>query len=437
MKSNITPAAKDQSHTPAPGAPQIKPNGSAAEATPSATAGGLPAFPEIAWRGLFGDYRDAMQGSTEASDVAHFATFWAAVAVRLGREIHMYSGSRVYPNAFIAFHGPTGDKKTTAQRRINKDECHLLEHAPQIGLVDSGGSAEGLATALAKISSGCYLLIFEEFATILAMMRWPNSTLPTFFTVTYDCPDKFDREFRKNPIHIVAPTPSILAMTTPEWFWLHAEPDDFFGGALNRFFFLAGAKKEPIPNPNPFNQERIRRIKTQIEDRCSALPFPSDHPDRRARWTPNAQDLWNRYYRKTATTEHKGLLAAALKRHHIYIRKLGMVYAFIEGTFPEITAEQLLAAIAVSSYSAQCTRQLLEMQGQSPESDRRREQELRCIEWLKKHPGQQRLRNMQQKICHRKGDSEMFNRIIQSLERTDQIIITREQGKIFVTPSRD
>ena len=36
-----------------------------------------PNFPEIAWRGLFADYRRAMVDTTEASDVAHFGTFWS------------------------------------------------------------------------------------------------------------------------------------------------------------------------------------------------------------------------------------------------------------------------------------------------------------------------------------------------------------------------
>ena len=36
-------------------------------------------FPDIAWRGIFAEYRAAMDGTTEASDVAHFATLWAAL----------------------------------------------------------------------------------------------------------------------------------------------------------------------------------------------------------------------------------------------------------------------------------------------------------------------------------------------------------------------
>jgi hypothetical protein len=91
----------------------------------------VPEFPEIAWRGLFADYRAAMQGTTEASDVAHFCTFWATAAAIQGRNVEMYGGDFVYPNVYINYYGPTGDKKTTAERRISA--CNLLEPHRKFG----------------------------------------------------------------------------------------------------------------------------------------------------------------------------------------------------------------------------------------------------------------------------------------------------------------
>src|SRR5229473_6910856 len=40
-------------------------------------------FPRAAWRGVFADYRAAMERATEASDVFHFASLWARGAVAL------------------------------------------------------------------------------------------------------------------------------------------------------------------------------------------------------------------------------------------------------------------------------------------------------------------------------------------------------------------
>jgi hypothetical protein len=59
------------------------------EGAPDIDDDALPDFPEIVWRGAFADYRDAMAGTTEASDVAHFATLWAAAAVTMGRRVSM------------------------------------------------------------------------------------------------------------------------------------------------------------------------------------------------------------------------------------------------------------------------------------------------------------------------------------------------------------
>src|SRR5579863_2983369 len=83
----------------------------------SDASSGLPEFPEIAWRGVFAEYRAAMVDTTEASDVAHFASLWATCAVVQGRRTSMYAGERIFPNVYIALFGATGDKKTTAMRR--------------------------------------------------------------------------------------------------------------------------------------------------------------------------------------------------------------------------------------------------------------------------------------------------------------------------------
>jgi hypothetical protein len=64
-----------------------------------------------------------------------------------------------------------------------------------------------------------------------------------------------------------------------------------------------------------------------------------------------AERLWDRFYMTWELEERTGLYAAAVKRIHVYIRKLAMTYAALEGTLPEINVEQLKAAIAVGIYS--------------------------------------------------------------------------------------
>ena len=53
-------------------------------------------------------------------------------------------------------------------------------------------------------------------------------------------------KYRKNPISLRNPTPTILACTTSEWFWKNARPDDFLGGLGNRFLYLTGRRHDLI-----------------------------------------------------------------------------------------------------------------------------------------------------------------------------------------------
>ena len=330
-------------------------------------------FPDIAWRGLFADYRAAMAGTTEASDVAHFATFWAAVAVTLDRKISIYSGDTIFPNAFVCFIGPTGDKKTTAERRILS--CGLLEHNSDVTVIRSVGTTEGYADKLD--THGLCLFLWEEFSEFLSVAHWSGSTLPEFITETFDCPPAFERTYRKKPVNIIDPTPTILTATTPEWFWAHALPQDFHGGFANRFMFLSGPKKPPIPSPAEVNGEVIFRIKNRLRELAEAL---TRNTHTRARLNDEAQKVWNKFYVGFENRTRRGLLAAALKRSQIYIQKLALTYSYLEGTFPEITAEQLRPSIAVILYSAKCVQELLEMQKIG--SEERRELETRCLQLL-------------------------------------------------------
>lgn len=371
----------------------------------------LAAFPEIAWRGISKDYRAAMTGTTEACDEAHFCTFWAAAAAILGRKVEMYAGDVIYPNVYLAVFGETGDKKTTAQRRIA--QCNLFEHSPQIRLVRGVGSTEGLADALKDAETGVYLFQWEEFATFLSQARWTGSTLLEFITECFDCPPEWNKQYRKNPIHLETPTPSILTATTAEWFWKHAKAEDFFGGFGNRFLFFTGCRKALLPNPSIVDGEAIARIKEHLKIIAARAPC-------RATWTTDARKTWDDFYVSFESAERSGLLRAATKRIHVYARKLAMVYAALEQTLPHIDEDQLKAAIAAVMHSVACTERLLDLQAVSSKPQAQLEE--RFLRYIANHEGE-RVRRLQQKMARHCGDAETFNRILKSLVQADRIEI--------------
>jgi hypothetical protein len=353
-----------------------------------------------------------MQGTTECSDVVHFLVLWAAVAVVLGRRIWMDVGDIIYPNVYLAFFGPSGDRKTTGQRRIWR--CRLLESEPNIPIIQSGGSTEGIADRLIAAPEGRYLFAWEEFATFLATARWGGATLLEFLTETFDCPDEWSRIFRKNPVTLTTPTPTVLTMTTAEWFWRHAKPEDFYGGFGNRFLFFCGTKKPPIAAPTKINGAIIHDIKGKLSY------SPNKTYNTGARWTLDASRLWDKFYCKFELRERNGLLSVALKRAHVYITKLSIIYAYLDGTYPEVLPEQLQAAIAVITYAIKSTELLLDMRATQNEDFR--ELEHRILSWLTKHDGEP-LRILHQRLCKHRGDSETFNRVVKSLVASDQIEI--------------
>src|SRR4030095_11031068 len=114
----------------------------------------------------------------------------------------------IYPNVYLAVFGETGDKKTTAQRRIA--HCKLFEYSPLVRLVPGVGSTEGLADELKDAETGVYLFTWEEFAKFLSQARWAGSTLLEFITECFDCPPGWTKPYRNNTIHLETPPPSIL-----------------------------------------------------------------------------------------------------------------------------------------------------------------------------------------------------------------------------------
>ena len=366
----------------------------------------LPAFPEIAWRGIFGDYRAAMAGTTEACDVAHFASLWSTCSVTLGRRVFMYAGDRIYSNTYIVIFGGTGDKKTTAMRRPNS--LGLLAGSR---IISNLGSTEGLSDGLKTEGEGEAVVMFfwEELAPLLARGHWTGATILEFLTECFDCPPEWGLRYRKSPVTVKAPTPTVLAGTTPEWFWKNARAEDFFGGFGNRLFFLTGPKKSPLSNPSEPDTAKLVVVHAGLKQLRSASG--------QARFLPAAEKLWDRFYRDFEGQDRTGLFAASTKRVHVYVRKLAMTYAALEGTFPEISLDQLKAAIAVGLYGAECARLLINSQALArPEG----ELEQRFIAWVKNHPGSPK-RYMQQTLTKYAGSCEAYNRIVNSLVRAEVI----------------
>jgi len=378
----------------------------------------LPEFPEAAWRGWFGNYRAAMERATEAGDAYHFAALWARCAVALGRRIHFSYGMQLFGNVYLVCFGPTGDRKTTATRKS-------AEIGSAFKIVRGGGSGEGLADEFSGAEPGQGLLLYaEEFSHVLRPGRWDGATLIPFLTQCFDCPARYQMKFRKSPVELEQPTPSLLAGATPDWFWQDFRLRDFHGGFGNRLFFFTGAHKPAMPLPETPNLEAVSR----------AVDALADTQPCEARFDAKARALWEKFYLAWDAEEQRRdpLLLAAAKRIPAYVLKLGMVYAALERTLPEITSEQLSASILVGRFGEECTRELLSLQnaGTNP----RKELERRILAFVARQSSVPSKREVYRALARHYKDTEEFNRALDSLVKAG-VLFTKEieRGSILVS----
>lgn len=328
-------------------------------------------FPEAGWRGPFADYRAAMVGTSEAPDCAHFAALWATAAAHLRRRVSIFYAYPHYPNVYLVNIGLTGDSKTSAMRAGLK----LLPSDGRVRLLRGAGSAEALADWMAQQEEGrgtSHLLFLEELGTLLVRGGWEGSTLLSFLTETFDAPELYEVPFRKNPVKVAEPTPVLLAGTTPEWFWKSMREIDFHGGFGNRLFFFSGSQKAPIPMPARPDPIRLQSVSDALAglDQC---------PSGEMHLTPEALELWRGFYLAWKQTIFSPLTAAATKRAPTYALKLALVYAAFEGSAPEITADQIAAAIQVARFGVACADALITHRGQFSHRGRCEEAIIRAL----------------------------------------------------------
>ena len=198
------------------------------------------------------------------------------------------------------------------------------------------------------------------------------------------------------------------------------------GGLETGFFLLSGNKKEPLPQPTEPNQV----ILDQIRKHFIAL---SQLEPAKFSFSPEANELWSKHYLEWEKADRSPLLAAAVKRIPVYVRKLVLAYAADEGTGPMITFEQLRAAIAVGKHAEKCTAHLLALQTQtqSPVA----ELEERFVRWVENHPGE-RVRYMQQTLSKHTSGAELFNKILKNLIFADRLVIRDDGDGRRVYPSK-
>lgn len=312
----------------------------------------VPELPPIAWQGLFADYLDLVSETTEAADAFHYGTFCQILGCTLGRRLHIYHATRLYPNFYICLVGRSGlTRKDTCWSRAHSILLRL--HAedggdtPLFRIVRGMRSYEGLLDELAG-EKKVRLILLGELLSLLAKAKQESlSNIIPQLTELYDCPDLVNPPVHQKTVDCQEPFISIIAGTTQAWLQKALTEKDIYGGFANRWLYFFGTPKDPKPNPPKMNREKCGAI---VEAINTVRLWADDTPNGELTISGEAEALFADYYgHYYERCKPEGLIPTLIVRLQDYVWKLALLYAAMDLS-DVIKPDHIQPAIAVASY---------------------------------------------------------------------------------------
>ena len=138
----------------------------------------------------------------------------------------------------------------------------------------------------------------------------------------------------------------LVCASTPSWLE-DLQDRDVLGGFANRFAFILGPAKDPIPFPNQPDAQLKQKISSHLVDVMAWLPDRFE-----VTLTDDARQLWSEFYTRWHSTQWPDeLLGAIVQRIPDLVLKVALIYAVLEKRH-QINGEILNAAIDVGGYAA-------------------------------------------------------------------------------------
>jgi len=398
-------------------------------------------FPIEAWRGIFKTYRQAQEGTTEASDQYHFAVCKTIAGAIMGRSCYLWNGRYLYPNFYSVLIGPTKrSRKTTAMDRGEK----LLQDTDPLVLILRGlATPEGLisrlqipeaeeldglpeieqqrAVSVSEHEGQRMLVCCNEFASLLRKAKKESSSgLIQTLTDAYDCKDSLDNPTRILPLSAKKAFVSMIALSTREWLERSLDVDDIYGGFVNRNTFYLWTRTQPLHNPGKVTESLMNEIKMKLHHvRNEKKGGHTEYT-----FSDEADNILKEWYEKNYYAEYDhDIVDAAAQRIDENVRKLALLYAVLENDVDDLNihADQLQAAITVGEYWQTTVTQIFSKFGFSKTA----RAEMKIIELLEQ--ANHTKREIQLKIGGNMSASEI-NQAIEALVKAERINRIAEKG---------
>lgn len=373
-----------------------------------------PKFPEAAWTGLFGQWRDIVAPCTEAALEYLWAAFLLTTGLALGRNVWIENPRPLYLNFYLLLLGRSGDSRKSTVLWFAAELLRQIGEDVEIltGIV----STEGLFERLAKAEETKALGYADEFRALLsvAKRKGTQDILPKLNSLYY-CPEREGIDRREKSTVVIRPFFSLITATPQEYVEDLLGNLEVAGGTINRFLIVSGDEQPPkaIVTPPSLNAwESIATPIRSIQDRWASSP-------RLMVLHPEAKELWKEFYvqwktmRKGWNTRDASLSA----RTSEHILKISLLYSAYSGE-ETIGVKSLATAIAIGEWLEKTTLSLFRHIGLDPHSRAER-----IILEILKPKGSMYRRKLQQAAYKKKIGSKIFSDALKTLEANNFIIL--------------
>lgn len=369
-------------------------------------------FPEAAWSGIFGQWRDVVAPCTEAPVEFLWSSFLVSVGLVLGRNVWIESPQPLYPNFYVLLLGQTGDARKSTALWLARQLLKRLGN--DIEIISGIVSTEGLFERLARHDDTRALGYVDEFRSLLSVgqRQGTRDLLPKLNSLIY-CPEQETIDRRKDPTTVIRPFFSLIAATAQDYVSDLITDLELSGGLLNRFLMVAGDEQSPKAIVRPPTDQVWQAVAKSVQIIRDRYTEP-----RQITWSREAEGLWTDFYVQWRTVRKawdikSQSLTARIQEH---IQKIAVVYSTFAGE-TAISAPTLATAITLGEWLEKTILRLFESVGLNTFS----KAELTVLKIVK---DRQRIlrRTLQQIVSKKKINGKLFADVLKTLEANGHII---------------
>lgn len=321
------------------------------------------------------DYCEVGSAQRDVTQEFHFWNAVMAVGLALGRQVCLFDSPPVYANFFICSVAGTGERKTKANRLLNKLIRDTFEWSEEtssgVQMIDSIGSGEVLIDAFAgkrkdptdknkflygsKISG---LVAPNELSSLSNVMRREGVTLEPVLIGLYDAQEVVSTRSR-NSGHVEAKEPFCSLMTTvqPPVVRELISGRMVQSGFANRFLWTFGPPGDPEAIGDPTRTlEGVSRLVMQLRGIHNDMMSIAPHPGLRERaidWDPEAAKAFSNFFYQTIKPAKDRDSTGLATRLDLVMKKLILVFtANMRKT--SVPPEAVQQAIKLWPYMIRC-----------------------------------------------------------------------------------